>query len=237
VTRDGSSAISSYASRSAAVGGPHPVDASTGEADLAPVRPQLGRAPVRMRRASPSSSNRTASTAALTTRSGVRDSSAKTNGTVTPWSRCPRDRPELSAGRQGPAHTRQADGAALALRKVCPRRVIAHTQSAGRESPAAEPVVAYRSRYVRPDSAVAGSEDPATAPTNQPIAGARGGVTSCAHSAHATHAPMAAAAAAASPAFSGLSATKASVVKRSAAMEAAFCRAERVTLAGSMIRP
>ena len=36
-------------------------------------------------------------------------------------------------------------------------------------------------------------------------------------------------------AFSGLSATTASVVRNSAAMEAAFCSAERVTLAGSMM--
>src|SRR5215218_9509871 len=36
-------------------------------------------------------------------------------------------------------------------------------------------------------------------------------------------------------AFSGLSAMTASVVRKSAAMEAAFCSAERVTLAGSMI--
>src|SRR3954454_20382236 len=35
--------------------------------------------------------------------------------------------------------------------------------------------------------------------------------------------------------FSGLSATTASVVRNSAAMEAAFCSADRVTLAGSMI--
>ena len=45
--------------------------------------------------------------------------------------------------------------------------------------------------------------------------------------------PMAAAAAAAST-FSGLSATSASVVSSSAATDAAFCSAERVTLAGSM---
>ena len=36
-------------------------------------------------------------------------------------------------------------------------------------------------------------------------------------------------------AFSGLSATTASVVRKSAAMEAAFCSAVRVTLAGSMM--
>src|SRR5664279_2620747 len=36
-------------------------------------------------------------------------------------------------------------------------------------------------------------------------------------------------------AFSGLSATTASVVRNSAAMDAAFCSADRVTLAGSMI--
>ncbi len=35
--------------------------------------------------------------------------------------------------------------------------------------------------------------------------------------------------------FSGLSAMTASVVRKSAAMEAAFCSAERVTLAGSMM--
>ena len=35
--------------------------------------------------------------------------------------------------------------------------------------------------------------------------------------------------------FSGLSATRVSVVRTMAAMEAAFCRAERVTLAGSTI--
>ena len=34
-------------------------------------------------------------------------------------------------------------------------------------------------------------------------------------------------------AFSGLSATTASVVRNSAAMDAAFCSAERVTLTGS----
>ena len=36
-------------------------------------------------------------------------------------------------------------------------------------------------------------------------------------------------------AFSGLSATTASVVRNSAAIDAAFCRAERVTFAGSMM--
>jgi hypothetical protein len=36
-------------------------------------------------------------------------------------------------------------------------------------------------------------------------------------------------------AFSGLSAMTASVVRNSAAIDAAFCSAERVTLAGSMI--
>src|SRR6478672_13150075 len=36
-------------------------------------------------------------------------------------------------------------------------------------------------------------------------------------------------------AFSGLSATTASVVRNSAAIDAAFCSAERVTLAGSMM--
>ena len=36
-------------------------------------------------------------------------------------------------------------------------------------------------------------------------------------------------------AFSGLSAMTASVVRNSAAMDAAFCSAERVTLAGSMM--
>src|SRR3954464_6295528 len=36
-------------------------------------------------------------------------------------------------------------------------------------------------------------------------------------------------------AFSGLSATTASVVRNKAAMDAAFCSADRVTLAGSMI--
>ena len=35
--------------------------------------------------------------------------------------------------------------------------------------------------------------------------------------------------------FSGLSATTASVVRNSAAIDAAFCSAERVTLAGSMM--
>src|SRR5699024_570807 len=39
----------------------------------------------------------------------------------------------------------------------------------------------------------------------------------------------------AAPAGSGLSATTASVVRKSAAMEAAFCRAERVTLTGSLM--
>ena len=47
-------------------------------------------------------------------------------------------------------------------------------------------------------------------------------------------AAAAAAAAAAGLGFSGLSATMASVVSSRPAMEAAFCRAERVTLAGSM---
>ena len=46
--------------------------------------------------------------------------------------------------------------------------------------------------------------------------------------------PMAAAAAAPPSTFSGLSATSASVVSSSAATDAAFCSAERVTLAGSM---
>ncbi len=41
--------------------------------------------------------------------------------------------------------------------------------------------------------------------------------------------------AAPAPAFSGLSAMTASVVRKSAAMEAAFCSAERVTFAGSMM--
>ena len=39
----------------------------------------------------------------------------------------------------------------------------------------------------------------------------------------------------AAEAFSGFSAMTASVVRKSAAMEAAFCSAERVTMVGSMI--
>src|SRR5262249_193550 len=47
--------------------------------------------------------------------------------------------------------------------------------------------------------------------------------------------PMSGAPPGAAAAFSGLSATTASVVRKSAAIEAAFCSAERVTLTGTLI--
>ncbi len=47
--------------------------------------------------------------------------------------------------------------------------------------------------------------------------------------------PMSGAPPGAAEAFSGLSAMTASVVRNRAAIEAAFCSAERVTLAGSMM--
>ena len=54
--------------------------------------------------------------------------------------------------------------------------------------------------------------------------------THAAHTAHTAHASGAAA-----DFFSGFSTTMASVVKTKPAMEAAFCKAERTTLAGSII--
>ena len=78
-----------------------------------------------------------------------------------------------------------------------------------------------------------GSAAAAAAPNGRGAGRRRPVVVSLLH--HAAHAAHAARHAAASPSFSGLSATMTSVVRMFLAMEAAFCRAERVTMAGSMM--
>ena len=184
-------------------------------------------------RASPASSNIATSTAlsrrSATSPAATPDSSSSGSGGTTSG-----DRPRASASR----HRVEAETPARATRRA-PRHGAGRPGSAsgGRgialAPPGASAVVGVLHRRERSD----GIQRRRTGQTARPRRHLQ--AVACATSSRPCRPcrpcrPSPAAAAAPASAFSGLSATRASVVSSSAAIDAAFCSAERVTLAGSM---